>query len=472
MKNIGKYTIRGLLGRGGMGKVYKVTLPVIDKMAALKVCDPLPGLVSLIGLDEIHRRFISEAKTIAMLRHPNVIDIWDMDEAEGKPFFLMDFYPNNLGTIIGETYRVEAPSRVLPVDKAIHYARQILSGISRLHHAGILHRDIKPFNMLITDQDVIKICDFGLSKLRGESFNAPNNLKVGSPYYAAPEQEEDPDEVGLEADLFSVGVILYRMLTGQLPGQHGILEPPSQLNPDLDETWDQYIVTSLSGNPTDRMSSADDMIARLEDLATEWEAQKENTCRMLDLENDSKSTEAIAQTDKDIIRLRQTPIKAAPDIARSHFGTDDLWRPALYVNNDFAKNEDGTVIDHATGLVWQQSGTRYPLTWQDTQKYIDRLNKDRFAGIHTWRIPSVNELMSILTETPHAQDLCLESVFDTTQRWLWSADRKSFTAAWYAGIDFGFIAWQDMSALYYVKAVSTVSNDKLKILNTKSISND
>src|SRR5690606_24166305 len=104
--------------------------------------------------------------------------------------------------------------------------------------------DIKPFNLLLTPQDSIKICDFGLSRLRGESFRGPSNLNVGSPYYAAPEQEKDPDTAGPMADLYPLGIMLYRMLTGRLP-EHPPHDPrycpPSRINPDLDAVWDTFI---------------------------------------------------------------------------------------------------------------------------------------------------------------------------------------------------------------------------------------
>jgi serine/threonine protein kinase len=192
MRKIGKYTICGMLGRGGMSKVYKVKLPVIGKLAALKVLDPDPLLIDLMGVEKVKELFISEAVTMANLRHPNIVGISTFDDSDGKFSYLMDYYCNNLGVMIGESYRTDEPSRVISVDKAIHYTRQTLEGLACLHHAGIIHRDIKPYNILITDQDIAKICDFGLSKRRGELFEGPSNLNVGSPWYAAPEQEEKP----------------------------------------------------------------------------------------------------------------------------------------------------------------------------------------------------------------------------------------------------------------------------------------
>ena len=144
MKYIGKYQIRGLLGRGGMGKILKVQHPLIGKIFALKLLDPDPLLVGLMGRDKIQAMFKAEAITIAGLRHPNIVEILDYDESGDKPFYVMEYYVNNLGIMIGETSRPDQPSRIIKVEKAIRYISQTLNALKCLHHAGIIHRDIKP----------------------------------------------------------------------------------------------------------------------------------------------------------------------------------------------------------------------------------------------------------------------------------------------------------------------------------------
>ena len=278
MRRIGRYIIQGLLGKGGMGKVYKVDLPPIGKIAALKLLDPDPLLTRLLGYEHLHRLFVQEAVTLAAIRHPNIIQIHDFDIAHGRPFYVMDFFANNLGTLMGESYRIERPARILSIDKAIDYADQTLSGLCGLHDAGILHRDIKPFNLLLSDRDTVKICDFGLSKLRGETFAGPANLKVGSPYYAAPEQEKNPDSADVRSDLYPVGVMLYRMLTGRLPDttvQDKGFAPLSRLNPDLDEYWDAFMVQAIARRPEQRFPDAMAMRSALAELKLHWQGQKE-----------------------------------------------------------------------------------------------------------------------------------------------------------------------------------------------------
>jgi serine/threonine-protein kinase len=331
------------------------------------------------------------------------------------------------------------------LDKTIEIARQILSGLACLHHAGIIHRDIKPFNILLTDLDTVKICDFGLSKLRGEKVSVPSNLNVGSPWYAPPEQEANPNRVDSSADLYATGITLYRMLTGKLPAESP--ERPSQYNPDLDEAWDDYLLKSIAYRPADRFSRAADMLNELESLEAAWQERKDMICRI-------SEHPIIGHTAPKAIRLRKKPIKTAPREAKLSFKVNALWRPDHYVRNDFRTETPGLITDAATGLVWQRAGSEYPLTWHQAGEYVHGLNQQQYAGCSSWRLPTVDELMSLLTETPHGEDYCIAPVFDPCQRSLWSCDRRSYTAAWYVSVNMGFVSWQDFSAYFHVRAVS------------------
>jgi serine/threonine protein kinase len=450
MKKIGKYEICGLLGKGAMSTVYKVRFPKFAKIVALKLLSPHPHLVGSLGMEEIKERFVIEAKTMASLRHPNIVSIWDFDEAEGRPFLVMEYYCNNLGLIIGETYRLEDPSRALALDKTVHYLRQILAGLIRLHQAGIIHRDIKPYNILVTDEDTVKISDFAFSKLRGEVWKPPPNVMVGSPCYAAPEQEQDPDGVDVRADIYSVGVMSHRMLMGTFPEETGIRA--SEFHPDLTGEWDSFLTRAVAQKRRDRFASSAEMLKALDQLAAGWEERKERICSM------APPLPAKKKDKPDSKRiLRAQSIKVQPRQAREVFQLDQLWRPRHYVNNDFTGHGDATVTDRVTGLVWQQDGSDYPMTWNEAQVYVQRLRSERFADRSNWRLPTVPELSSLLTETGHTDDLCIEPIFSQEKRWLWSADRRSFVAAWYVSVDMGFVSWQDFSCNFFVRAVCSDS---------------
>jgi serine/threonine-protein kinase len=446
MKYIGKYAIRGLLGRGGMGKIFKVEHPQIGKIFALKLLDPDPLLVSLMGQEKILDMFKNEAITIAGLRHPNIIEIMDYDESGDKPYYLMEYYVNNLGVIIGETSRTEQASRTITIEKAIRYTLQTLNGLDCMHHAGIIHRDIKPYNLLVTDYDAIKICDFGLSKLRGEKFEGPSSLKFGTAWYAPPEQEENPESVDCSADLYAVGITIYRMLTGVLP-EEGYL-PVGRFNADLDDNWDEFFKKAIAPRPAKRYLSAAEMLADIKLLQTDWEFKKEQICRLPELKRPEAAEPATTR-----LTPRSSPLKINPSNAKKAFVLDELWRPAGFIKNEFSANPDETVTDRATGLVWQQSGSEFPVTWSGAKAYIQELNSLQFAGSRTWRMPTIDELMTLLTEFPQREDYCIEPIFNQRQKRIWSCDRRSFIAAWYVSIDMGYVAWQDFTGYYHVRAV-------------------
>ncbi|MFP3981451.1 MAG: serine/threonine protein kinase, partial [Desulfobacterales bacterium] len=252
---IGKYRVLGLLGDGGMGRVYKVELPDIGKISALKLLRPRDHMVDLLGLRAIEEMFIREARILGRLRHPNVAAILDFDrDGQNRPFFSMEYHCMNLGVMIGEHYEMETATRLMDPARTFKYAEQVLSGLDRLHHAGIVHRDIKPYNVLITEDHAVKLIDFGLSLLRGETRRVPDTFKIGTPYYAAPEQQADPDNIDERADLYGVGVMIWRMLTGVLPPEAGKKPRPGSVNELLGEYWDDFLLTATHPQRKKRFS--------------------------------------------------------------------------------------------------------------------------------------------------------------------------------------------------------------------------
>ena len=446
MRTIGKYEICGLLGRGGMGAVYKVRHPELGRIMALKLLAPSDMLEAVVGADELERRFVREARTMAAIRHPNVAAVWDLDhDRQGRPFFVMEYLCNNLGAVIGETYRVEDPSRVLSLDRAVRYAVQTLAGLARLHFAGIVHRDVKPFNMLLTGDDTVRIIDFGLSKLRGEGMNRHASERVGSPYYAAPEQEDDPETATGRSDLYAVGVMLQRMLTGRLPSLS--CERPSRCNPDLTPDWDDFLARCCAADPAHRPESAQAMAAELDGLQRAWRDNLDLACA---LPESLVPGRAVSAPD---LPLRAAPAKIPAKGCRATLGLDELYRPLAYVDNDFSDDNDGTVTDRVTGLTWQRSGSPYPMDFDEAAAYVHALNSLSPEGRARWRMPTAPELMSILSPTRQHTDFCMAPAFDTAQDRLWSADTRTFTSAWTADASLGFMAWHDFTCHNFVRAV-------------------
>ncbi|MFP4516793.1 MAG: protein kinase domain-containing protein [Desulfovibrionales bacterium] len=448
MKTIGSYEIRGLLGRGGMGVVYKCRAPFTGRIVALKVLDPRDELlVELVGRDELKRRFIQEARIMGSVRHPNVAQVLDFSLDAPRPYFTMEYFAHSLGTVIGETYRAEEPTRRLTVEKSVHYVRQVLCGLARLHYAGLVHRDIKPFNILLTEEDEVKIIDFGLSRLRGETSPNARGVNVGSPYYAPPEQERDPEAVDERADLFPTGVMLYRMLTGVIPEPAVVRpQPADRLNPDLDDEWNDFLEKSMAPDPGKRFESAEAMLEELETVYGRWLREGQRICRGF-------SSDQEQRPEKGTETIRTNPVKVSFKDARQRFELDRLWRPETFHAHVLRPQGEHIVRDLTTGLVWQRRGSLFSLNWYEAREYVQRLNRDSYAGHTGWRLPTVAEIVTLLRPPAGRTDLCLDPVFDKRLRWIWSTDRCSYVSAWLADVEMGYIARQDMAGYARICAV-------------------
>ncbi len=453
MRTIGKYEILGLLGAGGMGRVYKARLPVAGRVVALKLCRPREELEFILGPAEIEERFLAEVRVLGSIRDEHVVGVLDFDRDQaGRPFFVMDYHCMNLGLLLGERYE-SGPARRLTVDRAARYGRQALLGLARLHWQGVVHRDVKPFNILVTSEDTVKLIDFGLSRVRGESRAQPGGLKIGTPYYTAPEQEAAPEKADERSDLFSMGVVLWRMLTGELPddpsghvsGPEGRRRRPGEINPLLGREWDDFLLRATRPERTGRFGSAQDMCAALDAAHAAWRERLSEACRLEQPEATPRLVKA---------GPRSAPRKVRVAEARDVFGLDGLSRPRAYVSGEMRAGPDGLCVEHpATGLVWERAGSPFPLQWEDALEYVEELNDARFAGFADWRLPTVDELLTILAPAGEWGDYCVQPLFDTAQRRLWSADRATFVSAWCADVELGFVAAQDFTCFFHARAV-------------------
>ncbi len=444
MKQIAGYRVLGLLGRGGMASVYKVQFEN-QPIKALKLLDPRPELIALWGEAEVRRRFLGEAQALHDIKNPNLVEVGRVSSEE-PVFYLMEYFCRDLGSLIGVGLRPEAPTRPLGLDLALNYGAQALAGLGALHDAGIVHRDFKPANLLLADDGQVKLSDLGLSRLRGEERPVPPNLLVGSPEYAAPEQVAHPENASPASDLYSLGVTLYQLLCGRLPGRQPVLA--SQINPDLDSAWDEFFTQTLAPDPARRFQSAPETAAALAKLQEAWQARKPQVCAA-ELAPGNGAPAAP-------LPLRTEPLKVPLAGARAAFDLDELWRPRQYWPRDFQDQGQGTVLHPATGLLWQKSGSLQPLTWDQAPAYVAALNARRLGGKGGWCLPSLPELLTLLG-APDQHDFCGPQDFDPLADRLWSADRCTFTSAWHLSLSVGFAGRQDFTCHNFVRAVCSDS---------------
>jgi beta-lactam-binding protein with PASTA domain/predicted Ser/Thr protein kinase len=259
----GRYHIVRKLGAGGMADVYLAEDQELGRRVAIKILNGRHA-----NDDQFIERFRREAKNAAALNHPSIVSIYDRGEAEDTYYIAMEYLD---GRSIKELIVGHGPA---PVDVAIEYARQILSALRFAHRHGIVHRDIKPHNVLVDREGRIKVTDFGIARA-GTSQMTETGSIVGTAQYLSPEQARG-GEVDQRSDLYSLGVVLYELLTGRTPFEgdtpveiamkHLSATPkaPSELRKDIPHELDLVVMRSLAKDPEDRYQSADEMEADLE----------------------------------------------------------------------------------------------------------------------------------------------------------------------------------------------------------------
>src|SRR5712691_3935431 len=225
-KTIGKYRIVGQLGRGGMGTVYKAVDESLDREVAIKVLNPE------LADTRIMRRFRAEATTLAKLNHPDIATIYEFFRSEHDLLLVMEY-------VRGETLEhICVRLAALPADSAASLTDKVLSALEHAHRAGIVHCDIKPANVMVTEHGGVKIMDFGTARVRGAKYGTLDGYMMGTPAYMSPEQVLG-QELDARADLYAVGIVLYRLLTAKLPfeadtaiavAQKQIAEAPAPLH--------------------------------------------------------------------------------------------------------------------------------------------------------------------------------------------------------------------------------------------------
>jgi serine/threonine protein kinase len=204
-KTISHYKILEKIGGGGMGIVYKAEDLKLDRFVALKFLPP-----HLTTSDEEKQRFIHEAKAASSLDHNNICAIHEIDETEdGQLFISMAYYE-------GETLDKRIKDKPLPIDEIFDIAIQIAQGLAKAHEKEIVHRDIKPANIMLTKEGVVKVLDFGLAKLSTQTKLTKDSTTLGTISYMSPEQTKG-EKIDHRTDLWSFGVILYELLTGERP---------------------------------------------------------------------------------------------------------------------------------------------------------------------------------------------------------------------------------------------------------------
>ena len=262
-RQLGQYELRGIIRRGGMSAVYQAYQPSLHRLVAVKV-------LAFPGDPEFVARFEREARAIAALQHPNVVRVYDYGEQDGQAYLVMQYVEDGV-TLVDLLREPQAPIRCLEL------MEHVLAGLAYAHGRGIVHRDVKPSNILLASPTWPMLADFGVAKLLAEESLqlTATGVVAGTPAYMAPEQAFRLP-VDARTDLYAAGVVLYEMLTGRVPFDAGTPvatlmlhayeppPPPRELNPALPEELAALLLKALRKDPAERYQSADEMGAAVQ----------------------------------------------------------------------------------------------------------------------------------------------------------------------------------------------------------------
>jgi eukaryotic-like serine/threonine-protein kinase len=255
----GRYRIERTLGHGGMAVVYLAHDEELHRRVAVKVLAE-----HLAGDDNFRARFLQESKLAGRLSHPNVVHVYDAGETEGSPYIVMEYVP-------GETIAQRGKLSYL---EAVPLALQACAGLQHAHDAGLVHRDVKPANLLVREDDVLKIADFGIARAAELTRLTQHGTVLGTAAYLSPEQAAG-EEVTTATDIYSLGAVVYELLTGRAPYEFeslaelaaqqkgGIITPPRDLEPSVPEPVEAAVMHALAREPRFRPASAVDFAHEL-----------------------------------------------------------------------------------------------------------------------------------------------------------------------------------------------------------------
>ena len=262
----GRYELQEVIGVGGMAVVYKAYDNIDDRTVAVKILKD-----EFLASEEFRRRFKNESKAIAVLSHPNIVKVYDVSYGDKLQYIVMEYVE---GITLKEYIEQQG---VISWKETVHFTTQILRALQHAHDKGIVHRDIKPQNIMLLENGTIKVTDFGIARFSRSETRTMTDTAIGSVHYISPEQARG-DITDDKSDIYSVGVVMYEMLTGQLPFQSdnsvsvAIMQlqtdpvKPREINSSIPEGLEQITMRAMQKNPKDRYQSAAEMILDLEEF--------------------------------------------------------------------------------------------------------------------------------------------------------------------------------------------------------------
>jgi len=421
------YRVHEYIDEGGYGSVYVVK----NKTGRFKALKVLHRDVRLV---EKEMRGINDIINIQSVRLVYTDDYGTNEY--GETCILSEYIKENIGSLLQKKGKLNQ-------DLACHYFMEILEGLRILEQYGIIHRDIKPENLFILDR-IIKIGDFSLARVTsGKSLGTRG---VGTMAYMAPEAFED--EYTQSVDRWAAAVVLFQMLTNTMPfagkTDPAVMNAIINKAPDIravPQRFHGFFERCLKKDPARRHENIDAMMTDF---------------RMVlkgDFSVSMPMDKPVPVLKGPLYTLRSEPLTVSQENFKTIFGLDSGQRPLEYITNDYQDTADGTLTDHATGLMWQQGSSSKDINYQAANDYIRELNRKGLAGFSDWRLPTIPELMSLIEPKKKNGDLYIDPLFDKEQWWCWSSDVRSGGGAWNVYFSLGIVYWNYPEGDLCVRAV-------------------
>ncbi|MBE6956373.1 MAG: Stk1 family PASTA domain-containing Ser/Thr kinase [Ruminococcaceae bacterium] len=297
-QNIGKlldnrYELLELIGVGGMAKVYKARCHRLNRLVAVKILRD-----DLSQDSDFRRRFYDESQAVAMLSHPNIVAVYDVNRSDDLEYIVMELIDG-----ISLKQYMQKKGNKLNWREALHFITQIVKGLGHAHSRGIIHRDIKPHNIMVLRDGSVKVADFGIARLASAGHSTLTQETLGSVHYISPEQARG-SHIDARSDLYSAGVVLYEMLTGRLPFEgdspvsvaiqhiNSIPLSPRELNAEIPEALETITMKAMASSVDKRYESAAAMLADLEEFRKNPSINFDYTCEDLAPANETPSADS------------------------------------------------------------------------------------------------------------------------------------------------------------------------------------
>lgn len=496
------YLLRDFIGKGRYGSVYLVENRA--RKRALKVFDNIISWErGANGVKTGNKETFFPEDSILQdstaphdihicndFHSPYVVDVIDYGETVmGQSCVLMEYISVSLEQALAKEGRFSE-------QKACLYLIEILKGLELQEKYGIVHRDIKPANLFVI-ADIIKAGDHAfINRPAASCKNHEREQAFGTPAYSAPEVFDIC--YSHSTDRWAATVIFFQMLTGTLPfyGETvlDIMLEIMENSPDYTLVPQRYLAflqKCFQKNPRERHSDAKEMLCEFKNclivdrtilevgqieckdepvspteevtglnIVTKHDQQISSSPLKVNPPLFSEITPAASRSESNgdcdnnkVWNLRKTPVTVTEEDFKKIFNLDENGHPVKYIQNRYKLNDDSTIMDNATGLMWQQSGSEINFSYEAALEYVNQLNNNCFAGYSDWRIPTIAELVSLLEPEKTNGYLYISPLFDGKQQWCWSCDKRTKGSGWYIFFYSGNVNWDFLDLDNYVRGV-------------------